>query len=135
MCLTTSPHPDLPQLRFLADLRLTHDQFDLLCAENLDAVLELASDDRVIALIVSPEEHALRVCPSAGEQQCLENPADVTAPPDSSGSTIHRAEIWKASPAEQCLLRAVFRRQQGFPRALAVQEMTQSSRLVMAALP
>ena len=43
MTLTTSPHPDLPQLRFPADLRLTHDQFELLCAENRDAVLELSS--------------------------------------------------------------------------------------------
>ena len=29
MTLTTSPHPDLPQLRFPADLRLTPDQFEL----------------------------------------------------------------------------------------------------------
>lgn len=50
MTLTISPHPDLPQLRFPADLRLTPDQFELLCAENRDAVLELAADGRVIAM-------------------------------------------------------------------------------------
>ena len=45
MTLTNSPHPDLLQLRFPADLRLTPDQFELLCAENRGAVLELSRMD------------------------------------------------------------------------------------------
>ena len=60
MTLTTSPHPDLPQLRFPADLRLTPDQFELLCAENRDAVLELAADGRVIAMTPTGSETGAR---------------------------------------------------------------------------
>ena len=60
MTLTTSPHPDLPQLRFPADLRLTPDQFELLCAENRDAVLELAADGRVIAMTPTSGETGAR---------------------------------------------------------------------------
>ena len=60
MTLTTSPHPDLPQLRLPADLRLTPDQFELLCAENRDAVLELAADGRVIAMTPTGSETGAR---------------------------------------------------------------------------
>ena len=60
MTLTTSPHPDLPQLRFPADLRLTPDQFELLCAENRDAVLELAADARAIAMTPTGSETGVR---------------------------------------------------------------------------
>ena len=60
MTLTTSPHSDLPQLRFPADLRLTPDQFELLCAENRDAVLELAADGRVIAMTPTGSETGAR---------------------------------------------------------------------------
>lgn len=37
-------------LRLPADLRLTPEQFEQVCAENRKAVLELAADGRVIAL-------------------------------------------------------------------------------------
>jgi Uma2 family endonuclease len=37
-------------LRMPPDLRLTPEQFELVCAENRDAVLELAADGRVIAM-------------------------------------------------------------------------------------
>ena len=50
MILTNSPHPDLMRLVFPADLCLTPDQFELLCAENRDSVLELSADGRVIAM-------------------------------------------------------------------------------------
>ena len=205
MPLTTSPHPDLPQLRFPADLRLTPDQFELLCAENRDAVLELAADGRVIAMtptgsetgarngelffqlklyakrtaqwkafdsstgfqlpdgsvvspdaslvrldrwealsaeerrrfapvcpdlvvelaspsdegprglsvllqkmadyqrngarlgwLLLPEERVVEVWPASGTPQRVENPAEVTAPSDLSGLTLHLAEIWEA---------------------------------------
>jgi len=60
MTLTTSPattHPAsaasfdaLAPLRLPPDLRLTPEQFELVCAENRDAVIELAADGRVIAM-------------------------------------------------------------------------------------
>lgn len=54
MTLSTSPAaPEaataadaLAPLRFASGLRLTPDQFALLCAENREAVLELAADGR-----------------------------------------------------------------------------------------
>ena len=60
MTLTTSPHPDLLQLRFPAGLRLTPDQFELLCAENREAVLELAADGHVIAMTPTGGETGAR---------------------------------------------------------------------------
>lgn len=60
MTLTTSLHPDLPQLGFPADLRLTTDQFELLGAHNRDAVLELAADRRVIAMTPTGGETGVR---------------------------------------------------------------------------
>ena len=60
MTPTTSPHPDLLQLRFPADLRLTPDQFELICAENRDAVLELAADGRDMALTPTGNETGAR---------------------------------------------------------------------------
>ena len=60
MPLTTTPHPDLLQLRFPADLRLTPDQFELICAENRDAVLELAADGRDMALTPTGNETGAR---------------------------------------------------------------------------
>lgn len=47
MTLTTSP---ATTLRLPPDLRLTPEQFELVCAENREAVLELAADGHVIAL-------------------------------------------------------------------------------------
>jgi Uma2 family endonuclease len=50
MTLTTSPvtFDALAPLRLPADLRLTLEQFQLVCAENREAVLELAADGRLI---------------------------------------------------------------------------------------
>ena len=47
-------------MNFPADLRLTPDQFELLCAENRDAVLELAADGRVIAMTPTGSETGAR---------------------------------------------------------------------------
>ena len=51
MTLTTSPpaFDARASLRFPADLRLTSEQFELVCAENREAVLELDADGRLIA--------------------------------------------------------------------------------------
>jgi Uma2 family endonuclease len=62
MTLTTSPPPwdALAPLRFPQDLRLTPEQFALVCAENRDAVLELAADGRVRAMTPTGSETGAR---------------------------------------------------------------------------
>lgn len=70
MTLTTSPAtahnaPGAPfdalaPLRLPADLRLTPEQFELVCAENREAVLELAADGRVIAMTPTGSETGAR---------------------------------------------------------------------------
>jgi Uma2 family endonuclease len=62
MSLTTSPAglDDLALLRLPPDLRLTPAQFALVCAENRDAVLELAPDGRVIAMTPTGSETGSR---------------------------------------------------------------------------
>ncbi|CAK6687331.1 hypothetical protein [Synechococcus sp. CBW1107] len=40
MTFTTSPNPDALPLRFPSGLRFTPEQFELVCAENREAVLE-----------------------------------------------------------------------------------------------
>jgi Uma2 family endonuclease len=57
MTLTTSP---APALRLPPDLHLTPEQFELVCAENRDAVLELAADGRVIAITPTGSETGAR---------------------------------------------------------------------------
>ena len=52
----TSPSDARAPLRFPSKLRLTPDQFALLCAENRDAVLELAADGRVLAMTPTGSE-------------------------------------------------------------------------------
>jgi len=46
----------LAPLRLPADLRLTPEQFELVCAENREAVLELAADGHVIAMTPTGSE-------------------------------------------------------------------------------
>ena len=57
MTFTTSP---APALRLPPDLHLTPEQFELVCAENRDAVLELAADGRVIAMTPTGSETGAR---------------------------------------------------------------------------
>ena len=40
MTFTTSPNPDALPLRFPSGLRFTPEQFELVCAENREAVVE-----------------------------------------------------------------------------------------------
>ena len=51
-----APNDSLPPLRLPAELRLTPDQFELVCAANREAVLELAADGRVIAMTPTGSE-------------------------------------------------------------------------------
>ena len=60
MTLTTSPADALAPLRLPPDLRLTPEQFELVCAENRDAVLELAADGRVTTMTPTGSETGLR---------------------------------------------------------------------------
>ena len=62
MTLTTSPAPfdALAPLRLPHELRLTPEQFELVCAENREAVLELTADGRVIALTPTGSETGSR---------------------------------------------------------------------------
>jgi Uma2 family endonuclease len=68
MTLSASPAPPdaaapvdaLAPLRFPPDLRLTPEQFALLCAENREAVLELAADGRVLAMTPTGSETGAR---------------------------------------------------------------------------
>jgi Uma2 family endonuclease len=58
---TTPTSLDAPvALRLPPDLRLTPEQFALVCAENREAVLELAADGRVIAMTPTGSETGLR---------------------------------------------------------------------------
>jgi len=59
MILTTSPaaaSEAVAPLRLPPDLCLTPEQFALVCAENREAVLELAADGRVIAMTPTGSE-------------------------------------------------------------------------------
>ena len=65
--MTLSARPDtatsvnaLSPLRFPPDLRLKPEQFALLCAENREAVLELAADGRVLAITPTGSETGAR---------------------------------------------------------------------------
>jgi Uma2 family endonuclease len=62
MTLTASPAPfdALAPLRLPHELRLTPEQFELVCAENREAVLELAADGRVIAITPTGSETGSR---------------------------------------------------------------------------
>ena len=51
-----APFDALAPLRFPADLRLTPEQFALVCAENREAVLELAADGRMVAMTPTGSE-------------------------------------------------------------------------------
>jgi Uma2 family endonuclease len=71
MTLTTSPAPSsaapgaafdaLGALRLPHELRLTPEQFALVCAENLEAVLDLVADGRVIAMTSTGSETGPRI--------------------------------------------------------------------------
>ena len=56
MTLTPSSTPDVLPLKFPSGLRLTPEQFELVCAENREAVLELAADGRVVAMTPTGSE-------------------------------------------------------------------------------
>ena len=58
--VTATSFNALSPLRFPPDLRLEPEQFALLCAENREAVLELAADGRVLAMTPTGSETGSR---------------------------------------------------------------------------
>jgi Uma2 family endonuclease len=56
MTLIPSATSDVLPLKFPSGLRLTPEQFELVCAENREAVLELAADGRVVAMTPTGSE-------------------------------------------------------------------------------
>ena len=56
MTLTPSATTDVLPLKFPSGLRLKPEQFELVCAENREAVLELAADGRVVAMTPTGSE-------------------------------------------------------------------------------
>jgi Uma2 family endonuclease len=57
---SSAPFDALAPLRLPPSLQLTPEQFELVCAENRDAVLELASDGRVITMTPTGGETGAR---------------------------------------------------------------------------
>jgi Uma2 family endonuclease len=114
MTLTTSPHTDLLRLRFPAGLRLTPEQFELLCAENREAVLELAADGRVIAMTPTGSETSgrnsellfqlQRFAKASGSWKVFESSGGFRLPDGSVVSpdaSLVRLDRWQALSAEE----------------------------------
>ena len=125
MTLTTSPAPThraspvsldaVAPLRLPPDLRLTPEQFELVCAENRDAVLELAADGRVVALTPTGSETGSRngelffqlklYAKRSGEWKAFDSSTGFRLPDGSVVSpdaSLLRLERWQAlSPEER----------------------------------
>jgi Uma2 family endonuclease len=114
MTLTTSPAPLHAALRFPADLRLTPEQFVLVCAENHEAVLELAADGRVIAMPPTGSETSARnsellfqlqhFAKATGTWKVFESSGGFRLPNDSVVSpdaSLVRSDRWQALNPEQ----------------------------------
>ena len=82
MTLTISPALDaLAPLLLPPDLRLTPEQFELVCAENREAVLE-------------PQEQAVEAWPASGAPQRLEQLQVLEPTPEFPGLSLQLLEIW-----------------------------------------
>ena len=118
MTLTTSPpvFDARASLRFPADLRLTCEQFELVCAENREAVLELDADGRLIAMTPTGSETGSRngelffqlklFASRAGGWKAFDSSTGFRLPDGSVFSpdaSLIRLDRWQAlSPEERC---------------------------------
>jgi Uma2 family endonuclease len=122
--LTPTGLEALAPLRLPPDRRLTPEQLELVCAENREAVLELAADGRVIALTPSdegprgvsawrakmaayqangarlgwlllPHEQAVEAWPSSGPPRRLEQLQVLEGTPEFPGLGLQLAAIWE----------------------------------------
>ena len=110
----TSPSDARAPLRFPSKLRLTPDQFALLCAENRDAVLELAADGRVLAMTPTGSEtggrnselsfQLQRFARSATHWKAFDSSSGFRLPDDSvlsPDASLVRLDRWQALTQEQ----------------------------------
>ena len=101
-------------LRFPSKLRLTPDQFALLCAENRDAVLELAADGRVLAMTPTGSEtggrnselsfQLQRFARSGTDWKAFDSSSGFRLPDDSvlsPDASLVRLDRWQALTQEQ----------------------------------
>ena len=118
MTLTTSPpaFEARASLRFPADLRLTCEQFELVCAENREAVLELDADGRLIAMTPTGSETGSRngelffqlklFASRAGGWKAFDSSTGFRLPDGSvfsPNASLIRLDRWQAlSPDERC---------------------------------
>jgi len=112
--MTSTPTPPAP-LRLPPDLRLTPEQFERVCAENREAVLELAADGGLITMTPASSETSSRnsallyqlerFARSSGGWKVFESSAGFRLPDGSVRSpdaSLLRLERWQAlSPADR----------------------------------
>ena len=114
MTFTSSLNPDLLPLKFASGLRLTPEQFELVCAENREAVLELAADGRVVAMTPTGSETSgrnsevlfqlLQYAKTSGRWKVFESSGGFKLPdrsvvsPDAS---LVRLDRWQALSADE----------------------------------
>ena len=114
MTFTSSLNPDLLPLKFPSGLRLTPEQFELVCAENREAVLELAADGRVVAMTPTGSETSgrnsevlfqlLQYAKTSGRWKVFESSGGFKLPdrsvvsPDAS---LVRLDRWQALSADE----------------------------------
>ena len=104
----------LVPLRFPSDMRLTPVQFALLCAENREAVLELASDGQVLAMTPTGSEtggrnselifQLQRFARSGTTWKAFDSSTGFRLPDDSvlsPDASLVRLDRWQALSAEQ----------------------------------
>jgi len=109
-----TPVDALAPLRFPSGLRLTPDQFAVLCAENREAVLELAADGRVLAMTPTGSEtggrnselayQLQRFARSGAGWKAFDSSTGFRLPDDSvlsPDASLVRLERWQALTAEQ----------------------------------
>lgn len=114
MTLTTSSNPGVLPLRFPSGLCLTPEQFELVCAENRDAVLELGADGHVIAMTMTGSETSgrnsellfqlQRFAKAGGEWKLLESSGGFQLPDGSVVSpdaSMVRLDRWQALSADE----------------------------------
>jgi len=111
---TTCPFDALAPLRLPAELRLTPEQFEQVCAENREAVLELAADGRLIAMTPTGSETSSRnselvfqlkcFARSGGGWKVFESSAGFLLPDGSvlsPDASLVRLNRWRALTPEQ----------------------------------
>jgi len=114
MTLTPSATPELLPLKFPSGLRLTPEQFELVCAENREAVLELAADGRVIAMTPTGSETSGRnsellfqlqqYAKASGDWKVFESSGGFRLPDGSVVSpdaSLVRLDRWRALSADE----------------------------------